>query len=237
MIPPRLVTQFLLNELPESEREKLQDRIVEEEGFAEALELAERELLDAYARNELPAAVRARVESELLFNERQFDKLLVAKALVPARGKSNIPLVIIGGLAAALVLVVPAYIFLEDAPFHNKELAVESHAAKPPQAKPRVVATALLVPGVVRGGEQQMLRLPSSSGLVRFDFQWTVPTVSASYSMTLLGPDGKEAWRQQNVKPQSNGFSITVPTEVFRKGQFHAVLDTEPAANYYFTVR
>lgn len=62
---PTTLRRYLLGELPEAETERLERRALEEEEVFEALLVAEDELFDAHAANELPARQRRLLEQRL----------------------------------------------------------------------------------------------------------------------------------------------------------------------------
>ncbi len=77
-------TRYLLGELSERERERLEAAyFTDEEAFDQML-VAENELYDAYVRGELPAAARARFEANLLTEPRGRERVKFARALAEA---------------------------------------------------------------------------------------------------------------------------------------------------------
>lgn len=82
---PQLFERFLLGDLPEADREALEERLLDDPDLFFEIELAEEELLDAYVRGELSAADRQRFEAVLgrapRIQERlRFGRQLAAKA-------------------------------------------------------------------------------------------------------------------------------------------------------------
>jgi hypothetical protein len=88
--------EYLLGNLAEGERERFEDRLIGDEELFESLQHAEDDLLDAYARGELPPAEREHLERTLLRSPRVRQRLAVARRLVaepeaPAGGAAPRP--------------------------------------------------------------------------------------------------------------------------------------------------
>lgn len=78
------LTRYLLGELPEAERDALEEAFfVDDDAFEQAL-AAEDELLDAYARGELSPGERARFEALFLSRPRVRERVRFARALADA---------------------------------------------------------------------------------------------------------------------------------------------------------
>jgi hypothetical protein len=235
MTPHDPLTQFLLHELPEAERQTMQERIFFDEGFAEAVEAAERELLDTYARGDLPPDMRQRVESELLYSAEQRLKLDVAKALVSGRpgrlGRSNYRFV---ALAATLFLVASTagYISLQLRHKVVVQPATRTQAVQIPSPQP--VAAFLLTPGSVRGEHATTIKIPAGAA-VRFDLEVSRSYDLKQHSASLYDATGQRIW-SGNTAAAAGGFSVNLPGSLFHTGSFRLVLETQPPERYYFVV-
>lgn len=78
------LTSFLLGELPEAERDALEESLFLNDGAFEQALAAEEELLDAYARGELSTAERERFEALFLSRPRVRERVRFALALAAA---------------------------------------------------------------------------------------------------------------------------------------------------------
>ena len=81
-----LINGYLLGDIQEEERARLEERLFADEGFFNQFELAEDELIEAYVRGRLPPAQRALFESHFLASERRRDRLAVAQTLLERFG-------------------------------------------------------------------------------------------------------------------------------------------------------
>ena len=77
----QIITQYLLGSLPEAEAERLDELSFTDDEFAEALESAEKDLVDAYAHGELTGAALERFKSYYLASPRRREKAQFAHAL------------------------------------------------------------------------------------------------------------------------------------------------------------
>jgi hypothetical protein len=82
------LTQYLLGALPEAETERLDELSLTDDEIAEALQVAEQDLVDAYVQDELPAAARAQFKSHYLASPRRREKVAFAQAFQAQAVKS-----------------------------------------------------------------------------------------------------------------------------------------------------
>ncbi len=85
-----LFVQYLLGELSEAERTRLEQEYFGDDEFFEQLLVAEDELIDAYVRGELGGRKRERFESYFLSSPRQREKVKIARALVDCATQSSV---------------------------------------------------------------------------------------------------------------------------------------------------
>lgn len=78
------LTQYLLGEVSEGERARLEEAYFADEGAFEQMLIAEEELIDAYARGELSGAERARFEKVFLASPRGRERVQFARTLADA---------------------------------------------------------------------------------------------------------------------------------------------------------
>lgn len=78
------LTRYLLGEMPDDERERLEEAYFADDGAFEQILIAEEELIDAYARGELSAQERKRFEELFLASPRGRARVQFARALTDA---------------------------------------------------------------------------------------------------------------------------------------------------------
>ncbi|HKQ51059.1 MAG TPA: hypothetical protein VJT74_01730 [Pyrinomonadaceae bacterium] len=79
-----LLTRYLLGELPEGERERLEETYFGDDATFEQVLIAEEELIDAYVRGDLPPPERERFERLFLASPRGRERVLFARTLAAA---------------------------------------------------------------------------------------------------------------------------------------------------------
>lgn len=79
--PDEVLVRYLLGELPSVEADALDERSVVDPDFFERLDAIENDLVDSYARGELPADVQERVKRRYLTSEARAEKVRFASAL------------------------------------------------------------------------------------------------------------------------------------------------------------
>lgn len=82
--------QYLLGELPEEERARLEQEYFDDDEFFQQLLVAEGELIDAYVRGELGGRRRERFEASFLSSPRQRERVEIARALVDYATRSSV---------------------------------------------------------------------------------------------------------------------------------------------------
>ncbi|HYK21736.1 MAG TPA: hypothetical protein VEV42_13425, partial [Pyrinomonadaceae bacterium] len=78
------LTQYLLGKLSEAERESIESEFFADEDAFEQTLIAEDELVDAYARDELPAKERTQFEETFLNSVAARERVQFARALAGA---------------------------------------------------------------------------------------------------------------------------------------------------------
>jgi anti-sigma factor RsiW len=82
------LTQYLIGSLPEAEAERLAELSITDPAFAEALTVAEKDLIDAYVQGELEASVLERFKSHYLASPLRREKVRFAEAFQVFAGRS-----------------------------------------------------------------------------------------------------------------------------------------------------
>ena len=77
----KLISQYLLGELPEEQQVEIEDRAFQDKDYLAAITAVENDLIDEYVRNELPEPERRRFESRFLASAERRKRVAFAKAL------------------------------------------------------------------------------------------------------------------------------------------------------------
>src|SRR5215217_6735393 len=77
----KLISQFLLGELPEAQQVEIEDRAFSDKDYLASITAAENDLIDEYVRGELSATERQRFESRFLASAERRKRVEFAKAL------------------------------------------------------------------------------------------------------------------------------------------------------------
>ena len=83
------IIAYLLEELPEEERERLEDEVFAEEEWPEQIDMAEDDLIEAYLRNQLTTERRRAFEQNYLVTEARQERVTMAAALLRCIDERN----------------------------------------------------------------------------------------------------------------------------------------------------
>jgi hypothetical protein len=168
------ITRYLLDELPEGERERLEEEYFASDAVWDAVVEAENDLIDAYLRGGLSARDRAQFEAVFLSSAERRDRLELARSLIRVpRPEPTRPLALprwaprrlVATAACLSAAVIGGSVLLRNPP--------QSGPAVEVPALTRVDAPAvsvLLTPGSVRGaggGGTQTVRVPAAPSSMR----------------------------------------------------------------------
>lgn len=78
----KLITQYLLGELPEAQQIEIEDRAFSDKEYLSSITAVENDLIDEYVREELPETTRRRFETRFLASEGRRKRVEFARALV-----------------------------------------------------------------------------------------------------------------------------------------------------------
>lgn len=202
---------YLLHQLPETERQAFEDRLMDENVLFEQLQDTEAELLDAYAHGKLAAPDRERVEKYLLGSPSQRQKLHFAQALnrtfsPPAQSLSWR---FIATAAAAIVLfATSAWLAIDNSRLRRN---VPAAVAPPAPAAPVFLAelrsdstTRSAAPALVQ------MQLPAPTQVVRIDLQLDAGDENQTLAAS-LSRDGVEIWKEEPIQPEPRDFGFAAP--------------------------
>jgi len=233
---------YLLHQLPESEREALEDQWMEDSALFQQLCDAEAELLDAYARGTLPAADRERVAKYLLNSPWQQRKLRFARTLAdefPVAAQPSTRWLWIAAAAAILLLAGSVGWLVRQNAGLRRELAV---VAQTPQPSAGDVTVAEVRLDTTRGTAPSIapVLLPSGSQILRLDLE-LVPGDETQALSASITRDGRAVWNEAPVRVDRRTFgfvaSVWVPAAALSPGEYEIKLSAAGAPVDYYRFR
>src|SRR6476620_7406940 len=87
----KLISQYLLGELPEEQQVEIEDRAFSDKDYLATITTVENDLIDEYVRGELSAADQQRFESRFLASAERRKRVQFAKALRTVVSESTVP--------------------------------------------------------------------------------------------------------------------------------------------------
>lgn len=233
-----LIEQYILGGLSYTQRlEVARDLFADEAAFDRALD-AEADLLDAFARGELPGA-EAAAFTELLRSPADQRRMSFARALARqvagerTRGRAarrfafprwfraaRLPEAI---LATAWIVpaVLSGYLFTTTIRLKSR-IAELSNA--PPAPMPAMFAL-FIPPGLTRGsGDATRIHAPAASAIGQLQLGLETPWAGGAYAVTLLR-EGDAVWAQSGVAESgSRSIAVLIPGYAISRGRYTASL-------------
>jgi hypothetical protein len=169
LLPPytdevQTLTRYLLGQLPESEREAIEQRSVTEPRLSDTLAAIETELIDAWARGELGPEERRRVEEILLASPAQRERVRTARAIAARDARPHRWWL---AAAAAILVVAGASWFLMPRQTSSPTIANIDRPAPAPAAAV-VTPTLTFAAGLTRSADATpKLLMTKNAGAVR----------------------------------------------------------------------
>lgn len=230
---PKRMISFLLEQLPEPEREPVRARLAEDPEFFDAMQELEYDLCDSYVRGTLdaaPAAALTELERISPFWRQRLTAARQLNARQTARPKPFDSHVWWLGAVAAMAVVMAGYQWWQAA-----------HPRPSPIANtPLASLSANLIPGTLRGAAAvQQLRVPQGTELVRLDLEADGLNAGSPVRATLRTESGQVLLFIPAVAvAQPNRVRLTVPATLLTPGNFDLQVQRaeEPAYEYRFTV-
>lgn len=248
--------RYLLGDLPEAERDRVEVRMLEDPDLSEAMAAMETDLIDAYARSELNPEERAGVERNLLATPAQRARLASAVALqkslrgvVPMRRRRTwIPLAAAAAIAIAVGVAifapqrerVPTERVVTTPPVSASTAPAEPSPAPIPAPPPPLVQTLVLAGAVTRSADvlPAVTLLPDADAL-RLDVELLEgEDEKARYRMLVQRIDGT-AVAEETMVPVARRLSVEIPRPLVERTE-HEVLvfaGDELIAQHGFVVR
>jgi hypothetical protein len=227
------VIAYLLHQMAEDEREAFSERCFVEPGLREDLQMAEADLLDAYARGKAKGEERKQIERWLLGSSVQRQKLDFAQALatvLPDAAPRRIPWGLLGAVAAGLVLLAGLALSI----LHNRQLERELARVEAPARPLPGTAFAVLLPAeTLRSGAGISVTLPPGADVVHLELGLEAGQ-QQDFDSAVVSVSGRAVWRQQPV----SAASLWIPAKLLGPGNYTVRLDSNgtPVAYYSFTV-
>jgi anti-sigma factor RsiW len=226
------LVDYLLGRLAEDERQRLEERLFDDDALDERLVATGDELIHLYLRGELAVADRPRFETYFLADDdhrerlhfmRQLLKTLERRAVPPRRGSVPLSLAV-----AAVVVAVGARLFATRG--GDKPPPKTSANTGRPRAMPNVVASAASV-AVAKEDPIVFIRLRvASAAAVRVHVSDKTRTLrlhvdvdegTPSFDAVLRAADGREVWRGEDLScPAGRPLVVDVPASLLASGSY-----------------
>ncbi len=212
------LTQYLLGELQEEDREAVERQYFDDDDSFEKLNALEEELIRDYLRGDMPPDMRGKFEERYLTNPPLRKKVEEARSLMQILAKEQpevaAPVTIsaaqrrTSGLswfqanwlrwavpaAGIACLVFAIWTGRQYVDSRNQVARLERELAGRP-SRPPIVVSFLLSPGLLRGegAKQRQLSIPSGAATVRLELEFPGAKRFARYRGVLTTVDGREA--------------------------------------------
>lgn len=261
-----LIKPYLLGEGDAGERERLEKRMMTDDGFFEELLVAEDELVDAYVASTLTAREREQFTNNFLSTPERHQKLRFAVALrkyvadaatspstapdkespKPSFWRRLLPTFLSVrhpawsfGLAAALLLMVFGGVLLNGVWQNGRQSGGD-------ESRPPFLVVAL-APGMVRdAGEIKRVVVPAGVNTVQLRLEAPEGTYT-SYRAALVGDGGREIFTREQLRPDPAATTKTIvvnlPAPLLKRGDYQLKLgglttggEYENAGRYSFRV-
>lgn len=245
----KALVEYLLGELPDKARDRLEERYFNDDALHEKLLAVEEELIDAYLRGELSAEQREHFESRFLCSEERREKVNFARALlghiaetpapapavqalwwesVSAFFQTRSPAVRLAFVAAGLaVVVVPAVIWnlgRRPSPTGQQVADLPRGVRQQPQQERAPVLSLVLVPVQRSGGRGNTLAIPPGAYEVRLELDLE-GNYYDRYGVVLQTAEGKQIGQFDGLKPEpaaggGKSVQVTVSSEALSRGDY-----------------
>jgi hypothetical protein len=230
---------YLLHEMPESERLDFAERWFPDPDLSQQLETAEAELFDAYVRGELPRRQRKRVERYLLDSDVQGRKLAFAAALhgvLPSRRRS-VPWLWVAAAAMFAILAGMASWTVRQNLEMRQQIAKLEQVARPIAGG---VYTASLASSLRGSSAGSPLVLPKDADMLRLDLEVAEAESHQAYAVT-LSASGRVVWREEPLAAKAGGpasfVRFWIPARVLGPGTYTVALESGGSPVAYFSLR
>ena len=205
----RRMTAYLLGQLPEPERQEIAELLFTDERYYEELLAVEDDLIESYARGELPRDAKKLVQERLLAGPQGMARLQATTALLSRTARR--PPIHLAQLAAAAIILLAAAMWIF---FTGRAATHPSSRVSAGQVNSPIVTTVLLPLHTFRGGATvPVIQLAPNTSVVRFDAPVQAADLGGPYEIDLVSPSGVvrklPATLQAKAQPACVGANIT----------------------------
>jgi anti-sigma factor RsiW len=259
------IVSYLLGELNEEDRTRLEERFLRDVEYREHMRAVEDDLVDDYVRGELAPRQRERFEKLYTTLPHRARKVELARALnetLRQRPQASRRWTFRYPLAAAAVLVIGlgVWLVIETSRMRPQVQPPQvNQQAPPPEQKPSTtpeqgpaqptqlsIATFVLPPGLVRdSAAATSFVIPGGTQVVRLLLPLEKGDEYPAYRAELRTASGNSVWKSDAMRPQPDaaGQSVVldVPADLLRPDRYELSLTgidkevTEAIAYYYFS--
>jgi hypothetical protein len=240
-IDEKLLTDFLLGNLPEEEIERLDELSLTDDDFVNRLQSVDDDLVDAYVRGELSGTTLAQFKSNYLKSPKRQEKVAFAEALQkqitkPAFAARRSDFQWGFAAAAVIILLLGGYLIFENLRLQNevqqRQAEQESFRQREQQLR-KQIAELKNQPNAAKTDEVKLLAfvlMPQTRGLSKIplihlpaDIDFLALTLKVetndfpNYTAELKNPATDETvWRSEKVKLENNSVQIKIPASLLK---------------------
>jgi hypothetical protein len=244
-----VATQYLLGRLTDADAEQVQERLLLDDDFYNEVRLAEDDLLDDWARDQLSSADRADLEERMLASSLIRERANIAAAFVrgsrmatahPQRSDSPSRAMLLA-LAACLVLGFSTLWLGARNESLQKQLTSRDHGS--PGSPPNVVTLAFRSETVRGASTIPSLTVAPSAEFVRLDLHIDPAEPSSQFAAVLKDRQGALIWRRDALSSVGadarRHVILWLPAAVLTPGRYEVELlaGADPVAFYEFDLR
>jgi hypothetical protein len=244
-IDEKLMTDFLLGNLPEEEIERLDELSLTDDDFVNRLQSVDNDLVDAYVRGELSGTTLAQFKSNYLKSPKRQEKVAFAEALQkqinkPAFAARRSDFQWGFAAAAVIILLLGGYLILDNLRLQNqvRQMQAEQESFRQREQQLRKqIADLKNQPTNAKTDEVKLLAfvlMPQTRGvskipLIHFpaDIDFLALTLKVetndfpNYSAVLKDPaTDQTVWQSEKLKLENNSVQIKIPASLLRPQNF-----------------
>jgi len=250
------IRRYLLGQATDLEQQQAEELLLMDETGRRQIAIVEDELIEEYLAGELSGDELSSFESHFMAPPSRRENLRVARALrryIDEHANAAVPAPIRRAtwfaiprfaLAASVLVIAAAAWFGVRSRNNHVQTAAGPAPAPAATAAPQAVVIAL-TPGLLRsGGAEPVLKTRPEAASIEFDLQLPPDAAGfAGYSAALSTVEGREVWRQAELRRDGNTVKISVPTSSLARGDWRIALAGTTAqgkpstvSSYYFRV-
>jgi hypothetical protein len=233
------IVRYLLGDLPEEERQRVERAYFENEGSYRRLLEIEDDLAGCWARGELSGKQREYFVKRLLASETGRSKAQFAQALAKVAGRLTVGtasqsarptrgILVWMPAAAALTLAVLGGIEVRRLQMRVTALdaQLEAGRARAVRMPDQPLPSFLLLPGLTRGPEAlRQLALPAGAVSVRFQLQFPAGRPDGPLAARLVLADGHEVWSGMAAAGGDRTAEVVVPAAVLVPEEYDLTIE------------